>query len=139
MNIGDAVSSLTGGFWNGFASTSTGTGFIPKDHTLMLSKLTETQGATGGNVKTWTDVQSLQGSLQPTNGRERQEWSKETMTCNYKFYFDESQFTSEANEAELKEKSKLTQTTPSRTFDILGVMDRSVDGNYYLVYLSEKK
>lgn len=139
MNIGDVVSSLTGGFWVGFATTSTGVSIIPKTNTLMLSKLVTSIGTSGGQVQTWTDVQSLGGSLQPTNAQERLEWSKETKTADYKFFFGSSEFTSDDNSGELKESSKLTQTMPVKTFDIVGISDRSSDGGYYLVFLQEKK
>jgi head-tail adaptor len=139
MNIGDAVSSLTGGFWNGFATTSTGVSVIRGEKTnLMLSKLTTTVGASGGQVQTWADVQALSGSLQRTSGNEREIWSKETKVTDYKFYVDYSQFTSDANFLELKESSKLTQSSPSKTFDIVNIDNRK-EYWFVVIFLQEKK
>jgi head-tail adaptor len=138
MNIGDAVSSLTGGFWNGFATTSTGVSVIRGEKTsLMLSKLTTTVGASGGQVQVWANVQALSGSLQRTSGNERQIWSKETKVTDYKFYVDYSQFTSDANFLELKESSKLTQSSPSKTFDIVNTDNRKQYG-FVVIFLQEK-
>jgi head-tail adaptor len=140
MNIADAVSSLTGGFWSGFATTSTGSSVIRgANATLMLSKLTITQSDSMSPIETWTDVQSLRGSLQPTTAKEREVYSKETMVANFKFYVLSAEFTSDANRSEVKGTSKMTNSTPAQTFNIVGFDDRTyqVPGQYMLVFLEE--
>ena len=138
MNIGDVVSSLTGGFWVGFATASTGVSVIRGAKTsLMLSKLTTTVGSSGGQVQVWTDVQALNGMLQRTSGDEQKIWSKETKVTDYKFYVDYSQFTSDANFLELKESPKLTQSSPSKTFDIVNIDNRKEYG-FVVIFLQEK-
>ena len=139
MNIGGVVSLKTLGRLIDFATTSTGVSVIRGAKTsLMLSKLTTTVGASGGQVPTWANVQALSGSLQRTSGQERQIWSKETKVTDYKFYVDYSQFTSDANFLELKESSKLTQSSPSKTFDIVNIDNRK-DYGFVVVFLQEKK
>lgn len=75
--------------------------------TLILSKLTVTQSASGGQVQSWSTIQEIIGSLQAINSRERAEWNKETTQVDWKFYVKQSQFTSTTNEAELKENAIL--------------------------------
>jgi head-tail adaptor len=112
---------------------------FPKTTTLTLSKLTSTKGTSGGQVQAWSTVQTLGGSLQPINAVERSQWEKETTTVDWKFFVSESEFTSDANETELKETNRLIQTTPSRTLDIIGVENWTETGGYYKVFLQEKK
>jgi head-tail adaptor len=140
MNIADIVSSLTGGFWSGFASTSGASSVIRgANATLMLSKLVITQSDSMSPIETWVDVQTLRGSLQPTTARERELYSKETMVAEFKFYVLSAEFASDANRAEVKGTSKMTNSTPAQTFNIVGIDDRTyqIPGQYMLIFLQE--
>lgn len=117
----------------GYLSTLPG----PKT-TLTLYKKTITASASGGQSLSTSSVQTLAGSLQPANAKEIAKYNKETTIVDWKFYVSKNVFVSSANETELKTKGYLTQTSPSRTFDIVGVEDWAY-GNFYKVLLQERK
>ncbi len=115
---------------------------IPKTHTLTLQKLTVTKGTSGGEIKTYSTIQTVRGSMQPINADEALEWNKETTRVNSKFYVDKSEFTSSENLAELKEMNRFLEysgTTLVHTLSIIGIGNWSVAGKHYKVMLQEVK
>jgi len=112
---------------------------IPETHTLTLMKNTVTSGTGMGQSIATSTVQTLAGSLQPISQREINQYGKETEIWDWKFYVNQSKFTSSANEAELKPSNYMTQTSPSRTFDIVGIGDWTASGGYYKVLLRQQK
>lgn len=106
--------------------------------TLTLYALTETQSATGGRVQSYTAIQTLDGSLQPLRAMERDMYSKQTLTADYKFIVAQSCFINSTNEGKLKESSQLWYG--SRKFNIIFVEYRSEAPTlFYTVILQEIK
>lgn len=104
--------------------------------TLTLYELTTSKSASSGEIRTYTGVQTMEGSLQPLNARESALYSKETLSANYAFYVGKSVFINSTNEGKLKESSQIKYG--SRVFDIVFVENRT-EGNlpHYKVLLSE--
>ncbi len=107
MRLGDVVSVLSEGLYNGFQiSESTPTLPGPKV-TVTLLELTETKDSTGGRVTAYTTVQDMSGSLQPLRANEVSLYEKQSVVANYAFYVSNSVFTSSTNEAKLVERNRI--------------------------------
>ena len=124
ISVGDVVSGTTGGFWTGLIALTGNKSTLPGPKTTMtLYAKTVTQSASLSPVVSWGAVQTIDGSLQPLNGKESAEYNKETVIANYKFIVGQSVFLSSANEAKLIEKNQIRYG--SRIFDIVFVSNRT--------------
>ena len=90
---------------------------------LTLYEVSISQGTSGGQVRTWTAIQTMEGSLQPLSANEDSKYNKETMTANYRFFVSDSVFISPSTEAKLVEKNQLRYG--ARKFNITFVENRT--------------
>lgn len=107
MKLGDIISVLSEGLYNGFQVSASGSILPGPKVTVTLQELTVTSGTTGGQVRTYATVQDMSGSLQPLNAREIEIYEKQTVKANYRFLVSNSVFTSSTNEAKLVEKNRI--------------------------------
>jgi len=143
MNLGDAVSSLTGGFWIGFASTSSPIGImLPGPQTVLtLHELVVTQADDSSRIETWTPVQQLSSILQRIGGKENVRYGRELSDQIWKAYIAYNEFTG-LNYQDMIEKNKITATVlgVAYTFDIISaeIKDSGTQGKHYEVLLEVK-
>ena len=104
--------------------------------TLTLYELSTSQGTSGGMVKTYIGIQTLEGSLQPLNASETIMSNKETAVANYKFIVSQNCFLNSGNEDKLIPRNQLRLGT--RIFDIISSGAR-LEGliHHYRVLLKE--
>jgi head-tail adaptor len=107
MNLGDIMSVLSEGLYNGFQATSSGSLLPGFKVTVTLQELTVTSGTTGGQVRTYTTVQDMSGSFRELNGKEIDLYEKQSVKADYRFLVSGGVFTSSTNKAKLVEKNRI--------------------------------
>lgn len=136
MNLGDIMSVLSEGLYNGFQATSSGSLLPGFKVTATLQELTVISGTTGGQVRTYTTVQDMSGSFRELNGKEIDLYEKQSVKVDYRFLVSGGVFTSSTNKAKLVEKNRIQYN--SQNYNIVLVKDRTSDPMPHYLVLLEK-
>ncbi len=136
MNLGDIMSVLSEGLYNGFQVSQAGTTLPGYKVTVTLQELTDTTDSSGGRVPSYADVQEMSGSFRELNGKEIDLYEKQSVVANYRFLVSGGVFTSSTNKAKLTEKNRIQYN--SQNYNIVLVKDRTSDPMPHYLVLLEK-